>query len=138
MLFASSRLSLVRELGIERFRETIFATKEEELTKEGFERHDKHVKLAAPLTEEERGLEGVKRAEMEEGRGMGERRSMVRSGVTMEAGDGVREALEGLKIEGGKNLVQLVGSKSWGDRKMGLMRTESTDNRRKSTSRRNN
>lgn len=45
MLFASTRLTLVRELGTERFRETLFATKKEELTAEGFKRHDQHEKL---------------------------------------------------------------------------------------------
>jgi twinfilin-like protein len=45
MLFASTRLTLVRELGPERFRETLFATSKEELTAEGFKRHDQHEKL---------------------------------------------------------------------------------------------
>lgn len=45
MLFASSRLTLVRELGTERFRETIFATTKDDLTAEGFRSHDKHESL---------------------------------------------------------------------------------------------
>lgn len=45
MLFASTRLTLVRELGTERFRETLFATRKEELTAEGFKAHDQHEKL---------------------------------------------------------------------------------------------
>ncbi|KAJ9618306.1 Twinfilin-1 [Taxawa tesnikishii (nom. ined.)] len=61
MLFASTRLTLVRELGVERFRETIFCTEKEELTKEGWRRHEQHTKLAAPLTEEEEGLRGLRR-----------------------------------------------------------------------------
>lgn len=45
MLFASSRLTLVRELGTERFRETLFATTKDDLTAEGFEDHDQHESL---------------------------------------------------------------------------------------------
>jgi len=101
MLFASTRLTLVRELGIERFRETIFATTKEELTPQGFEKHDKHNKLEAPLTEEEQTLGDVKRKEAEEGRSMNERRSHVSSGVSMPITDAG---------EGGSDLVQLVGS----------------------------
>jgi twinfilin-like protein len=109
MLFASTRLTLVRELGIERFRETIFATTKEELTNEGFEKHDKHVGLEAPLTEEEMSLGEVKRKEAEEGRGMGERKSHVSSGVSMPVSDEALQALKGLADEGsGDNLVQLV------------------------------
>jgi len=108
MLFASTRLTLVRELGIERFRETIFATTTEELTKEGFEKHDRHVKLEAPLTEEEQSLGEVKRKEAEEGRGMGERKSHVASGGTqLPVSDEAVQALKGL-AEGKDNLVQLV------------------------------
>jgi twinfilin-like protein len=107
-LFASTRLTLVRELGIERFRETIFATTKEELSKEGFEKHDKHVKLEAPLTEEERTLGDVKRKEAEEGRGLGERRSHVSSGVSMPISSEAVQALKGLSEEGASNLVQIV------------------------------
>lgn len=108
MLFASTRLTLVRELGIERFRETIFATTKEELTKEGFEKHDKHVKLDAPLTEEEQSLGDVKRKEAEEGRGMNARKSHVSSGgVSMPISDEALRALEGLSGDSGDNLVQL-------------------------------
>jgi hypothetical protein len=108
MLFASTRLTLVRELGIERFRETIFATTKEELTPQGFEKHDKHVTLEAPLTEEEQSLGEVKRKEAEEGRGMNERRSHVSSGVSMPISDEAVQALKSLAGEGGNDLVQLV------------------------------
>jgi twinfilin-like protein len=107
MLFASTRLTLVRELGIERFRETIFVTTKEELTKEGFEKHDKHQELEAPLTEEEVSLGEVKRKEAEEGRGMSERKSHVAGGISMPITDEAVEALRVLGREGGDNLVQL-------------------------------
>ena len=109
MLFASTRLTLVRELGIERFRETIFATTKEELTKEGFEKHDKHAKLEAPLTEEEQSLGEVKRKEAEEGRGMAERKSHVATGISMPISQDALEALKSLGGDGEENvLVQLV------------------------------
>ena len=56
MLFASSRLTLVRELGTEHFRDTIFTTEPDELTESGFKKLDAHTKLEAPLTEEEQTL----------------------------------------------------------------------------------
>jgi LmbE family N-acetylglucosaminyl deacetylase len=108
MLFASTRLTLVRELGIERFRESIFTTTKEELTKEGFDKHDKHVALEAPLTEEERSLGEVKRKEAEEGRGTNGRRSHVSSGVSMPVSEDALQALKELAEEKDNNLVQLV------------------------------
>ena len=50
MLFASSRLTLVRELGSDRFRETIFATEKADLSAHGFQQHDRHEsQYASPL-----------------------------------------------------------------------------------------
>ena len=65
MLFASTRLTLVRELGAERFRESLLVTEIKELEKEGWEKHDASGELKAPLTEEEKTLKGVKEAEAE-------------------------------------------------------------------------
>ena len=108
MLFASTRLTLVRELGIERFRQTIFATEKSELTAEGWAKHEAHESQAAPLTEEESGLQGVKEAEMKESQGTGARRGHVSSRVDVKTGEGVLEALGSLKEEGCKGtLVQL-------------------------------
>ncbi|GAB7366818.1 hypothetical protein MBLNU230_g0991t1 [Neophaeotheca triangularis] len=108
MLFASTRLTLVRELGIERFRETVFVTDAEELTPEGWKRHERHGEQAAPLTEEEEGLRGVKEAEARESMGTGVRRGHVGGKVEVATGEGVVEALKGLMGEGGKGgLVQL-------------------------------
>lgn len=109
MLFASTRLTLVRELGREHFRETIFATTREELTPEGFLRHDKHEKLEAPLTEEERSLQGVKNAEAEEGtRGTGTREIHLSQTMQMPVQEDALASLKELGAQGGKNLVMLV------------------------------
>lgn len=109
MLFASTRLTLVRELGREHFRETIYATTRDELTPEGFEKHDKHEQLEAPLTEEERSLEGVKQAEAVEGaRGTGSREIHLGQRMAMPVMEDALEALKELKPDGGRSLVTLV------------------------------
>jgi twinfilin-like protein len=108
MLFASTRLTLVRELGIERFRQTVFATEKNELTAEGWARHEASEKVEAPLTEEESGLQGVKEAEAREAQGTGARRGHVSGRVDVKTGEGVIEALSVLKEEGCRGtLIQL-------------------------------
>lgn len=97
MLFASTRLTLVRELGIERFRQTLFATEPSELTPEGWDKHEQHEALKAPLTEEEAGLAGVKEAEAQESQGTSARRGHVTGKINVPTGDGVLDALSSLK-----------------------------------------
>ncbi|KAL1893003.1 Twinfilin-1 [Sporothrix stenoceras] len=105
MLFASTRLALVRELGSEHFRKQIFATTTEELTGAGFKKHDAHEALDAPLTEEERELGAVKRAEQEAGRGTATREIHLSSNFKMPLTD---EALSALKsLDGSRTLVVL-------------------------------
>jgi twinfilin-like protein len=109
MLTSSTSLTLIRELGIERFREKIFATTRVELTAEGFKKHDQHVRLAAPLTEEEQSLGAVKKAEAEEGRGMSVKKAHVSDRLTMSISDEGIMALKNLiGSASGDNLVQLV------------------------------
>ncbi|KAK3951804.1 hypothetical protein QBC32DRAFT_314489 [Pseudoneurospora amorphoporcata] len=107
MLFAATRLTLVRELGSEHFRETIFATTAKELTSQGFEKHDAHTKLDAPLTEEEKSLGEVKRAEQEAGSGTSKREIHLGTHMAMPMGEDALEALRGLAEEGGNGLVML-------------------------------
>ncbi|KAK4546677.1 hypothetical protein LTR36_001895 [Oleoguttula mirabilis] len=108
MLFASTRLTLVRELGLERFRQQVFATEKEELTAEGWRKHEAHVGLDAPLTEEESGLKSVKDAEAAESIGTSVRRGHVSGKMDIKTGDGVLEALGSLNEDGCKGtLVQL-------------------------------
>ncbi|MCJ1334515.1 Twinfilin-1 [Thelotrema lepadinum] len=106
MLFASTRLTLVRELGAERFRETLFATTKNELTPEGWRKHDKHGELQAPLTEEEQTLQGVKAAEAEASMGTTSRSSHVSGSLSLPMSDAARQALKDL-LTGNDNLVQL-------------------------------
>ncbi|KAK4963042.1 Twinfilin-1 [Elasticomyces elasticus] len=103
--YVAITLSLVRELGLERFRQQIFCTEASELTAEGWKRHEQHEALDAPLTEEESGLKGVKDAEAAESLGTQGRRGHVTGRVDVKTGEGVVEALELLKEEGCKGTV---------------------------------
>lgn len=108
MLFAATRLTLVRELGSERFRETLFATTKAELTPEGWRKHDAHGELKAPLTAEEETLQGVREAEVAAAdRSTGERRQQYTTGLQSPVSEAGKAALKALP-EGRENLVQLV------------------------------
>ncbi|KAI2642736.1 actin depolymerizing protein [Xylaria nigripes] len=107
MLFASTRLTLVRELGSEHFRESIFTTTADELSPAGFERHDKHSELDAPLTEEERMLGEVKRLEAEAGAGTGVREIHLSSTMNMPIEGNALDALTDLSQTDGRTLVML-------------------------------
>jgi twinfilin-like protein len=106
MLFASTRLTFVRELGTEHFRETIFATTAEELTESGFKKHDAHTKIDAPLTEEERTLGEVKRAEQAAGAGTGSREIHLSKNLQMPVSEDALAALSEVG-ESGRSVVML-------------------------------
>lgn len=112
MLFASTRLTLVRELGTERFRESLFVTEIRELEKEGWEKHDASGEAKAPLTEEEENLRGIKEAEAEERGGTAGRRLETGGQLSIGMTDEARGALEGFK-DGSENLLQLVRWSYW-------------------------
>ena len=112
MLFASSRLTLLRELGTERFCETLFATTKQELTSDGWRKHDDHGKLKAPLTEEEQALRGIKNAEAEASCGTTARSSHVSSGLSFPIATDALNALREL-AHSIDNLIQLVCKPSW-------------------------
>ncbi|KAH8150355.1 uncharacterized protein LAJ45_05566 [Morchella importuna] len=107
MLFASTRNTLLRELGTERFGESIFATVKEELTAEGFKRHDAHEAKPAPLTEEEMTMAAVKEAEYEASTSTSARKSHVSSGIKFPVSQEAIEALTNLP-GGFITLVQLA------------------------------
>ncbi|KAL2753854.1 hypothetical protein ACRALDRAFT_2043000 [Sodiomyces alcalophilus JCM 7366] len=107
MLFASTRLTLTRELGTEHFRETIFATASEELSPSGFDKHDAHNDLDAPLTEEEKSLGAVKRAEQEAGSGTGVREIHLSKSLSMPLAEDVIAAMKEAAQEGGRVLTML-------------------------------
>ncbi|KAF4996588.1 hypothetical protein FDECE_12377 [Fusarium decemcellulare] len=107
MLFASTRLTLVRELGSEHFRETIFVTTPEELSEKGFEKHDAHTKMDAPLTEEEQTLGEVKRAEQEAGSGTGVREIHMSKSFTMPISEDAVAAMKEVGQDGGRVVTML-------------------------------
>ncbi|KAH0536815.1 hypothetical protein FGG08_006348 [Glutinoglossum americanum] len=105
-LFSSTHMTLSRELGSEKFRETFFATTKQELTAEGFRKHDKHAETKAPLTEEEEVLQSIKQAEAGASVGTSSRSSHVSSGISFPLTNEALQALKGVE-GGGDNLVQL-------------------------------
>ncbi|KAJ4325379.1 Mitochondrial succinate-fumarate transporter [Neodidymelliopsis sp. IMI 364377] len=106
MLFASTRLTLVRELGGEHFPESIFTTESDELTASGWTKHVQHTESANPLTTEEQSLQDIKEAEALESRGT-RGQSLAQGGrLAIRADDEIAGALQKLS-EGGDNLVQL-------------------------------
>lgn len=115
MLFASTRLTLVRELGSEHFRETIFVTTADELSESGFKKHDAHTELAAPLTEEERTLGEVKRAEQEAGSGTGTREIHLSKSFAMPVAEDAVAALKDLGQDDGRVVAMLVSAKANGE-----------------------
>lgn len=107
MLFASTRLTLVRELGGEHFPESIFCTEADELTASGWEKHVKHTESDNPLTQEERDLQGIKEAEALESRGT-QGQSLVQGGrIAIRADSDISASLQALGQGGAENLVQL-------------------------------
>lgn len=107
MLFASTRLTLVRELGGEHFPESIFCTEADELTSSGWEKHLAHAESSNPLTQEEKDLEHIKEAEALESRGT-QGKSLVQGGrIAVRADENISESLQQLGSGGAENLVQL-------------------------------
>ncbi|KPM43699.1 hypothetical protein AK830_g2859 [Neonectria ditissima] len=107
MLFAATRLTLVRELGSEHFRETVLLTTANELTPKGFEKHDAHNKLDAPLTEEEQTLGEVKRAEQEAGSGTGTREIHLSKSLAMPVAEQAIAAMKEVGQDGGRVVAML-------------------------------
>jgi twinfilin-like protein len=107
MLFASTRLTLLRELGGEHFPETVFCTEADELTEKGWERHLAHEKEGNPLTKEEKDLEDIKQAEALESRGT-QGHSLTQGGkLALRTDNDIASALQTLGQGGSENLVQL-------------------------------
>lgn len=111
MLFASTRLTLARELGTERFRESLFATELSELDSEGWQRHDASGALKAPLTQEEETLRGVKDAEADARGGTDRQKLATGNQMSLSISGEARQALTSLEDGVGGRLVQLVQGK---------------------------
>lgn len=78
------------------------------MDREGWERHEQSKEVAAPLTEEEEVLKGVKNAEAEAQRGTAAKRAHFGTGASLGIELEVRRTLGNLREGSGDNLVQLV------------------------------
>jgi twinfilin-like protein len=107
MLFASTRLTLVRELGGEHFSESVFTTEASELTAEGWEKHVAHTEGQNPLTAEEQSLADIKDAEALESRGTKPQGLAQGGRIAIRADESIGGALQQLGQGGTDNLVQL-------------------------------
>lgn len=107
MLFASTRLTLVRELGGEHFSESVFCTEADELTEKGWEKHVKHTESENPLTAEEQSLQDIKDAEALESRGTRGQGLAQGGTLAIRADEEIGSALQSLGEGTGGNLVQL-------------------------------
>jgi twinfilin-like protein len=119
MLFASTRSTLVRELGTEKFDDTVFATEEQEIVgRDAWSERDGDkagVGREALMGEKERELEAVRRAEAEARSGTPQRDIGIGGTFGPGTGSGMRvsmpvaeEAKSALKELGDGGLVQLV------------------------------
>lgn len=82
-------------------------TEKRELEREGWERHEQSKGVAAPLTEEEEVLKGVKDAEAAARAGTGAVRAQFGTGASLGIEEEARRTLEVLGGGSGDNLVQL-------------------------------
>ena len=113
MLFASTRMTLTRELGTEKFTSSIFATEKKDLEESGWRKWETSERGEArqPLTEEERNLKDVREGEDQARQGGTRERKLVGGGgFAMKIGPRVKEALSDLRDGQGDNLVMLVSS----------------------------
>ncbi|KAK9451388.1 uncharacterized protein V1518DRAFT_8377 [Limtongia smithiae] len=97
MLYASTRNTLMRELGSDKIASSYFATERDELTAAGLRKFVAHEKLSKPLTEEERALKSVQDIEAKEGfAGTATRKTYVSSGLSFPVTAAAEAALAGL------------------------------------------
>lgn len=107
MLFASTRLTLVRELGGEHFADSVFTTEAAELTPAGWAKHEAHEAQSNPLTAEEQSLQDIKDAEALESRGTRGQGLAQAGNLTLRTDESIAGALRTLGAGGAENLVQL-------------------------------
>ena len=76
----------------------------------GFEKHDAHNKLDAPLTEEEQQLGEVKRDEQEAGSGTGHKEIHLSKNFAMPISEDAVAALKEVGQDGGRIVTMLVST----------------------------
>ncbi|KAI8995171.1 hypothetical protein BC832DRAFT_535981 [Gaertneriomyces semiglobifer] len=93
MLYASSKATLLKELGTSRFVDTVYGTTKDEFTWQGYQRHLTHKEAEAPLTEREVEMLAVKQAENDISISISSKRKHAKP-VTFAFNDEVKAAFE--------------------------------------------
>ncbi|KAI9494813.1 hypothetical protein BDB00DRAFT_817177 [Zychaea mexicana] len=112
MLYASTRATLTKELGDNRFTDSVYGTTKDDVSYDGYKKHVAHKKAEAPLTQRERELAEIKQAEANTAsdyQGSSSRRTYA-PGITFPLTDKALDALRDLqksKDERKHNFVSL-------------------------------
>ncbi|KZT28469.1 actin depolymerizing protein [Neolentinus lepideus HHB14362 ss-1] len=111
MLYASTRNSLIKSLGSTSFTDSLFATSKFDVTPEAYQAHKRHQAAPQPMSAREKEMADIKAAEREGGvpyRGSQVRTSIVGTGVGLNWGADVEEAVKGLAEGDARRLVILT------------------------------
>ena len=114
MLYASSRLSLLKSLGSSLFTDSIFATSKADLTPEAFEAHLRHVSAPNLLSTREQEMADMREAENEAASyaGSGVRATHIGTGVGLNWSPEVEHAVTKLGEGTGCSIVIIVSYSS--------------------------
>ncbi|KAL8855008.1 MAG: hypothetical protein Q9221_000204 [Calogaya cf. arnoldii] len=120
-LFASTRLTLTRQLGAEVFGEGMFATEAKDLSPEGWEGWERHLEGGneGVLTREEREREDLRE---QEGGAVGERRMGM---VGMQQGG---SGVGGMKVGFGEGVGEALGGMGRGERGLVMLKIDQNEN----------
>ncbi|OLL24218.1 Twinfilin-2 [Neolecta irregularis DAH-3] len=105
MVYASTRNTLYKEIGTEKFAVTIFATSKNDLTYQTYDSHMKSEAGEKPESEKEKALRFVREAETE-AHGTATRRQ-ISSGISFPMSDEAQSALENLKTTNEQTFLEL-------------------------------
>ncbi|RIA93102.1 hypothetical protein C1645_796666 [Glomus cerebriforme] len=97
MLYASTRATLLKELGDSRFVDSMYGTTAPEFTLDGYQKHKQHKEADAPLTAREKELAEVKTAEANANAYSYSARKSHASGISFPMSDEATQAIQGLQ-----------------------------------------
>ncbi|CAI2172299.1 16211_t:CDS:2 [Funneliformis geosporum] len=105
MLYASTRATLLKELGDSRFVDSVYGSTAAEFSLDGYQKHKKHKEADAPLTEREKELAEVKSAEANVSYSA---RKSHAAGISFPMSDEAIQAIQGLlQPDSTNNFVKL-------------------------------
>ena len=110
MLYASTRLSLLKSLGSSLFRDSVFATSKADLTPEAYDAHLLHASAPNPLSTREQAIADLREAENEAASYAGSqvRTSHIGTGVGLNLSPEVEHAVAKLGEGMGCSIVIVV------------------------------